>query len=638
MAEYTVKDEESGKTIVFNWDSPDQPTDTDFEDVFKEARKFESEKGKSEVQPLAGPEKTELIETPGIGEQIADYLPFAGGIAGGVPATIAPWLRPITAGAGGIVGEMARQTYQRIVGSESQPKSLKSSLYRMGVQGVTQGVGQIGGEAMLYGGGKIFPHVAEKYIQKDVQEAGKDLITYMEKYLPKTPITARMIGQRREQGFLPGQIAEEYSKIGTFQNILEKSLLGRGPIRRFEYAQEKAAKDYADMVVNTFWGGTEKLGPTVRGEGFLSAFKAGEDLFYKQSGKNYETLGKMLPDDKIVSLTQLKNEFTIIAEKNVEKAGIGASQTGDALVNKINSLPDKMSFANAHDLRSRLLKEEWTLENKDVAHGLAAKAAKSVDTAMENAGKNLSGDSLTAWRQANAFHKAGIEKFENDFIQKLITKGKSSPEIIGPSIFQNFRPSQIDKAQQIATSKIWNDLKAGYVEDGIKKATNPVSGEVSYSKLNSFVKNMGEENYNKVFNLQEQAILNKLSTIQTTVQGTGAGAGGGGGGMLIQLMQAGAIGGLLTGAYFSEQNRSALLGGVGILASPYVFSKIFVHPVYQRWLLEGMKPGIPTRQAITNISRLISTAIQLNKEGETKRKQQEAFGEQEIRKETGLYR
>ncbi len=54
MAEYTVKDEETGKTITFNWEGDTDPTDDDFSNVFAEARNYESYKGQQSIPQQVG--------------------------------------------------------------------------------------------------------------------------------------------------------------------------------------------------------------------------------------------------------------------------------------------------------------------------------------------------------------------------------------------------------------------------------------------------------------------------------------------------------------------------------------------------------------------------------------------------------
>ncbi len=50
MPKYTVQDETTGKTVTFDWQGDAAPTDSDYEEVFKSAREFVSEKNKPSEQ------------------------------------------------------------------------------------------------------------------------------------------------------------------------------------------------------------------------------------------------------------------------------------------------------------------------------------------------------------------------------------------------------------------------------------------------------------------------------------------------------------------------------------------------------------------------------------------------------------
>ncbi len=54
MAEYTVKDEETGKTVTFNWEGDTDPTDDDFSEVFAAAKNYETYKGQQSIPQQVG--------------------------------------------------------------------------------------------------------------------------------------------------------------------------------------------------------------------------------------------------------------------------------------------------------------------------------------------------------------------------------------------------------------------------------------------------------------------------------------------------------------------------------------------------------------------------------------------------------
>ena len=59
-----------------------------------------------------------------------------------------------------------------------------------------------------------------------------------------------------------------------------------------------------------------------------------------------------------VDITSLKKFADVATKESTELKGIGASEAGETLLNKIKQLNDNISFAAAQKLRSRLLDEE----------------------------------------------------------------------------------------------------------------------------------------------------------------------------------------------------------------------------------------------------------------------------------------
>lgn len=142
MAEYTVRDEETGKTITFNWQGDTTPTDTDMEEVFKDARNFVSEKNKTSI----------LDDTKN---------KFIGGLEGilqtatGALATPVAGLAGLVRSAGGINPEQGAQTVEDVQNALTYKPQFQPGYARQFTNTVTKPLQWLEG-AGAYIGDKVY--------------------------------------------------------------------------------------------------------------------------------------------------------------------------------------------------------------------------------------------------------------------------------------------------------------------------------------------------------------------------------------------------------------------------------------------------------------------------------------------------
>jgi hypothetical protein len=579
---------------------------------------------KSKIDPNAMPTDDRsgiMMEGPGISQdlKLGGAAELLGGLAGGMAPTIRQRI-PAAAilGAG---GQGLYQLYQHATGNPNAPQTSEEAATRMGIGGATQGVGQIGGELLTRGISKVLPHVQERFMIPDKTGSEDALRQYMEPYMNKG-LSERMMDkiysmlpdslkyeQFAKPGFTVAQKADPLSGAHRMEQIVESSFFGSKPIKEFKFAQQRGLEDWSKKLADDVWGGVEKMPPSERGRVFTESFDKAEEGFRQVSKARYGEVDKVLGGE-FVDITPLKNWAAQEVKKNAQFAGYGSSQTGDSLLAKAADLPDMMSFSAASELRSRLIKESSMVEGKDVARAMASKGVSQIDNAMEQAAKNAGGNAEKVWREANSFYKEGKETFSNNFIKSLIDKSKElkQPELIGKSLFQNGEISQIKMAKEVLKNdpSTFQAMKAGWLEDvftGVAKSDGTVVGNTFFRKL----KGMGDETLKEIFTKSELAMIRKFEEAATKTQKLGS---AGGGSILIQLMQAGALGGALTGAWFKDPDVVA--GGLAILVAPRVLGRMIVNPRYHNLFYNGLSTEKPV--ALPAITKLAAEAIKVNKQ------------------------
>lgn len=569
------------------------PDDMPLDEAERYLSEYTAQPGKQESPEYVPPQKSAgdatLAETPGA----------VGGLLGGVAKTAVGRTGLSALLAAG--GEGFHQVYQHATGSPEAPQTSTEAIKRMGRMAGVEGVGNLVGEGIFKVAGKLIPRVKPEYLEPGMKEPEGMLRPFMEKYLPQGGLSPRQGGG---PGFTVAQKASPHSGAAKFENIIEKSLFGSSPIKRLKYAQEHGIDDFANFLEDKVWTGADRLQPSEIGKRFTAAYDTADEAFRTEAKRLYSEVDSTIGGES-VDLSNVKRLAEGYSKKAEQMAGIGSSESGDTLLSRVTALPDNMTFADAADLRSRLLKEEYALEGRDKAKGLASRMVQLVDTAMDKAATRLSPDARDAWRGANEFYKTGKETFDSAFISKLAKRAEAQPELVGKAIFQNGKVSQINGVKAVLkdSPETWQSMKASYLSDIISGARSADSGALSGKKLSTLLKNSGEESLRAIFTPKELHILRQFEKAAVATQKKEP---GGGGSMLIQLLQAGPVAGLVAGgAYF--QSPGAVASGIGLLFMPRVFAHMLVSPKYQKLFIQGMSSSKPV--ASTAISKLAASAV-----------------------------
>jgi hypothetical protein len=621
-----------------------QPRDLFAEQETKTSGFFASQK-----PGLGGMSFEEMQNKPKATRGIIEETPaLAGALIGGTASTIAkriPLVAVLSAG-----GEGYHQIYQHVTGSPDAPKTSLEAAKRMLLTGGEYAAGQAGGELITKGAAKLIPHIKKEYLVPGLEKAESTLRPYLEKYLPKSMQAKTGVGP----GFTVAQKSEPFSAASKMENILESSFFGATPIKQFKYAQEKGVEDYAKNVVDEVWKGVEKMPSSAIGTNFHKAYETAYGQFTKQSenmfteidriassikipqtktvtsrilgpnGQPIETT-KTFMSNEIVDMRPLKKWASGLAEDYRAKAGIGQSQMGDTLLNKMTNVPDQVSFPEAQKIRTGLRLERQSFETRDIARGIATQGEKLTNTAMNEAAEILPNEGKKLWKDANNFYWKGMNTIDNEFIYKLAKTAKDQPELVGKQLFQNGEITQIKQVKEVLMPspgnpisdyilpdfRTWQNMKAGYLESLLAKASDAQTGVISGSRLANALssKGMGEEALRAIFTPQELESIRTFSTALTTIEKK---APAGGGSMLIQLMQAPALAGAVTAYGGFKKDPEIIAGGLTLLATPRILGKMLVSPRYHDLFVRGLSTLKPI--AIPAITKLAVAAYDMGKE------------------------
>lgn len=246
---------------------------------------------------------------------------------------------------------------------------------------------------------------------------------------------------------------------------------------------------------------------------------------------------------------------------------------------------DSISFEEAQLLRSDLLAVGRTTQEQipGRAKSISKIISKEIDGAMEDAAKNVSGDALQAWREANAFYKSGI----NNFNDRLVTKiARDDPGSVFSQLVKPGKATTIGKVKKIIMSspngdETWKMIQGQFGQETLSKATSPLTGEVSGSailrEINKFGAGREGEALSKILTPSQ---INKFKEFAKTLQ-LAENVPGAKFRLAAQVGQLGAAGNLFLGGINP--------GAVGILLTPPAMAKLVTSPTAINFFINGTK-------------------------------------------------
>src|SRR3972149_8759680 len=521
----------------------------------------------------------------------------------------APLIPPLAAGLGGGVGEFVSQA------AGDQPFNLSEKKR----QAITQGVGS--GAGRLLGAG-----ISKGYslISGGASPEATKAISYLSKKGLKQPL-------------LPAE-ATDNRVLDLLDNISQNSLIGGGAIAKHKLSRKVFMEGLTDEILTAFGKDAD---PDIMGKLFLdlvddnlkmsrvaanNMYNLTDDLLRPVTKKIpievpssfVDRLGKPLMTQQMqkvevmrapVNISRLKVFVRNIQKTSKQAPAISAEAMGDDIVSEISAMPNTVDFAVAKDLKTRLMKKIDFFDVTDKtapAKGIAKKGISMIDDAIENQLKGNHPEAYQMWRDANQTWKSTGEQFNNRFIRTMVRKVDpdlgGDPEMIVNSVFKSGRILRIQRVKNPLDigpkpegRDLWNKLKSWTIHDSFKKTTNK-DGEIIGTALDEtlFGRNgLGDKVLRETFTPDEignlKEFTNALKVIQArSKEGTGR--------IWIQLTQAGAVMGVLSGQY--RKASIALLGG------PYMLSRIFTNPKWSKRLIDGIKMSGNPQMFITAMNKL----------------------------------
>ena len=439
-------------------------------------------------------------------------------------------------------------------------------------------------------------------------------------------------------GMITPGIGSENRFIDVAENVAEKSLIGGGRVlqsrRGAELLSTKSVDDFLEQYGKDL--SREDYGALVTRaiENNLDAFKGQSNKLYQKVNeltkpvykKTVQEVGKKntgvvdsFGNPVFKTETKTVNEIVeggvditsskkiareLIAEaKPVAKLQAPALRVANAVLDNA----DKVDFATANTIRSTLLgiNRSSTELVGGQAQRYAAKISNELTKNIDQA--DVSPAAKSAYNKAQRFYKDNVKKYNNKLIKRLTEK---EPEIVYKTLIAPGRPSTVKRLSQIIKDtkdvedrvNLQLQLKGTLLTD-IAKISERQKGKLDGAILAKEFNKFGDNVLEKIFSKQEistiRSLFKSLEISQKKAVGEGIP-----GAIFIQLSQAGAVLGLLTGTFAAQS--------AAILLAPIAIARAFTNPKIVGFLKKGFNLRPDSDAAIKNFVRLVSYMASVN--------------------------
>lgn len=498
----------------------------------------ERELSDAELEELGGGSPAPAPQAPSLlqqaGNAFVEQLPAIGATAAPVITTLATGgiglpLALGTAGIGAGLGETAKQFLQ---GRQEPDIARIGQETAMGVAG--EGFGQAIAPTFKAGAGLV------KSVLGVPQQTARQASTLAERQ------AAQSLVERQGATLSAGQVG------GSWSQILEgvsRAGLGEGAFatnqKAIGQALESEKKNIIDLV------SSKNIDDVASGELLKKTLDDASDTFSAKIAPFYErVLGQKAKgvsvDTKPIadSANKIIKEARAVSETGKTPLGLDPEDYSELL--KLGDTAATMTFAQAHNLRSNLLRQSRILETK---YGQGTPLAKTINdavatlnTQMDDAAKNLNPQLLKEYRAVSAEYKRAMTTLYDDTLVKLLQK---NPEKIGDAIGQAGNVTEalkVKKALSFAkeqgaknTDEIFDNFLSGYLNNALKGTGDDIGGFVQFGdKLKTdrrfqrtfnvlmADKPVVKENINNLINAARVAERENKPTILSGIFGTGA--------------------------------------------------------------------------------------------------------------------
>lgn len=515
---------------------------------------------------------------------------------------------------GGAGGEGFKQVAEGRTGADA---SIPQNILDIIKSGAEEGAYELGGEAVFRVGAKVLGPVrrqagkAFRKIKKapELESGAAKAIKVIQERTPAPPKSklGTLLGtDQSKQVLLPGQATTSWV-TDLAENAAEYGM-GGGRIRAFKRAQQEAGP----TVLDDFVSGIRRsgLGWAEVGDIAIDTLKRKHSVFIGSFKGRYKALEKIsegatVPFDPILDfLGEVSGGKTRLAKK------IGSSPSSREMISEIINDPNIQAgtagFMETNDLRSRLIKQVQEIRGvnqDDAAVGVGERLIQMLTEQMDKGARGLPKEARTMWREIRRDYKKGIEPFNSLLVRRLMNMDKMVAEKVTRTVMTpGTTTRELLNLKSIVGDKQFRDMSHIWLEQAVADATK--DGVVRSSILNNKIKQMRKGGkFDVMFGGEEAKTLEGISEYLRITQ---SGAGSGTGRIWIQLAQAGAAGGLLSGAFYTDDKK---LGATGImvLTTPAIIAQLFTRRSTARLFIYGARlpRGSP---------QLAALAIRLTKE------------------------
>ena len=551
------------------------------------------------------------------------FLEVAGGIAGAytggaffaAKTALRPALKLLYRSLGAGVGEGAAAGAAQIFDprDDLSKEVIRGFLTGMSAEGIGAAIPKLIGK-IGFKGVKYEPE-AEKAerILKDIKIKNKE----------NRGTTTRDIDDDNIEGLITPGIGSENRLVDILENITEKSFVAGGRIIATRKKAERLITAELDDFVNEFSGQATR---TNAGDLALSAVQNSLDYFRATAKSKYAKVDQLAREQILSRATgqvvatkpiTVNLRSTIDeAKKLIEDTKAFRELEPDAqkilrTVARLDNDPN-VTFDVANGLRSRFL--AIGRSNKDLVGGQAERyAAKLVKDISKNLDETVDAIDATAspglraaYDSAQRFYRLGVTKYNNKVLRNLAEK---APEEVYTTLIKPRRPATVNALMNaIKSSKdvkkkdeLLNTMKGTLIGDIVGNSVR-LRKKVDANYILKEFQKYGDEVLidSGLFSAREvrqlENLLDALSVAQKKAVGEGIP-----GAIFIQLGQAGALMGLLSGIF--------TVPSAAIVFGPSVIGRLFTNPKTVEFIKKGfnLKPG--SEAAYRNASQLIGAMI-----------------------------
>ncbi len=624
---YTVKDNQTGRTITFNWNQDVPPTDTDMEEVFKSAREqFNPIQKPTTAQSDATsqmmmPKQTANTNGMGVMDVLRSTVPIAGtsipNIALGSPqqkgayaktliSTGLPFLSsglsaplaPFMAGAMGASGEILGTKAEDLLTGNETPKEKVVS------DAITSMLLNAGGEGI----GRLF-----------VGATNKALSPFAKGYQPEIDQLANKYGMT-----LPASATTTNRAVPLLESVSGKSAFGN-KLTQMTINAEKKLTDLADDFITKI---DKTPDASVAGIKSSEGLKQFENTFREQKNKLYDIANikkgdvTVNPQETIQTLDDIISEIRNSANPNSKalnyftKLKNGLSK-GDAVqsqlqkqgfnestIQKIMKQQKVPTGIDATTIRNTIkqLNREINFGTSEYATGFQSELRKvgaTLSNEFDDALGSARPDLKSALDKANAVYKEGISKLNSSYgkvIRKYSEAGQYSK--IADAVLNKSTPVEdIPKIFEIVGDEGKDALRANLADRMIGEAKRNAKDVFTPSQLDKTIKQFGEKRLQAIYTPEEFQTLKDFSKLASVIGNAQKVAEGSQ--TTFTAKMSGVIALSLTNPLLAMK----------FLTSDAVFAKIISSKLGQNMLRGGYKLPQFIQQAVPNATRVSAQSL-----------------------------